>query len=55
MSIPPAVTIFPSPAITSVPGPITMVTPGWMSGFPALPMAEIRPFLMPMSAFKIPL
>src|ERR1700719_3488676 len=47
--------MFPSPAITSVPGPITIVTPGWISGLPALPMAEMRPFLIPMSAFKIPL
>jgi hypothetical protein len=29
----------PSPAIASVPGPMTMSTPGWMSGLPALPMA----------------
>ena len=39
LSKPPAVRILPSPAITSVPGPMTMVTPGWMSGLPALPMA----------------
>ena len=41
VSKPPAVRILPSPAITSVPGPITMVTPGWMSGLPALPMAAM--------------
>ena len=39
VSKPPAVRILPSPAITSVPGPTTIVTPGWMSGLPALPMA----------------
>ena len=37
-SMPPAVTILPSPAIASVPGPMTMSTPGWVSGLPALPM-----------------
>ena len=39
VSKPPAVRIRPSPAMTSVPGPMTMVTPGWVSGLPALPMA----------------
>ena len=53
-SIPPAVTIRPSPAIASVPGPMTMSTPGWVSGLPALPMAAIRPSLMPMSALTMP-
>ena len=38
VSKPPAVRIFPSPAMISVPGPMTMVTPGCMSGLPALPM-----------------
>ena len=37
-SKPPAVRIRPSPAMTSVPGPMTMVTPGWVSGLPALPI-----------------
>ena len=37
-SMPPAVTIMPSPAMISVPGPMTMSTPGCMSGLPALPM-----------------
>src|SRR5947208_729902 len=41
LSKPPAVRIFPSPAITSVPGPMMMVTPGWISGLPALPMPAI--------------
>ncbi len=41
LSKPPAVRILPSPAMTSVPGPMTMVTPGWISGLPALPMALI--------------
>ena len=39
-SMPPAVTIMPSPAMISVPAPITMSTPGWMSGLPRL--AELR-------------
>ena len=54
VSKPPAVRIFPSPAITSVPGPMTMVTFGWMSGLPALPMAAMRPSLRPTSAFTMP-
>ena len=54
VSKPPAVRILPSPAITSVPGPMTMVTPGWMSGLPALPMAAMRPSLMPTSALTMP-
>ena len=53
-SKPPAVRILPSPAITSVPGPTTMVTPGWMSGLPALPMAAISPSFKPTSALTIP-
>ncbi|MGF6539827.1 hypothetical protein OKW32_003113 [Paraburkholderia youngii] len=31
--------------------PIAIVTFGWMSGLPALPIAAMRPSLMPMSAF----
>ena len=38
-SMPPAVTIIPSPAMISVPGPMTMSTPGCTSGLPALPSA----------------
>jgi urease alpha subunit len=38
----------------SVPGPMTMSTPGCVSGLPALPMAAMRPSLMPMSAFTMP-
>ena len=53
-SKPPAVRILPSPAITSVPGPTMMVTPGWMSGLPALPMAAMSPSFRPTSAFTIP-
>ena len=49
-SMPPAVRILPSPAMTSVEGPMMMVTPGWVSGLPALPMASMRPSLRPMSA-----
>ncbi|KAF1054101.1 MAG: hypothetical protein GAK34_00826 [Delftia tsuruhatensis] len=54
VSMPPAVTIMPSPAMISVPGPMTMVTPGCMSGLPALPMPAISPFLMAMSALTMP-
>ena len=53
-SKPPAVRILPSPAITSVPGPTMMVTPGWMSGLPALPIAAMSPSFRPTSAFTIP-
>ena len=53
-SKPPAVRILPSPAMTSVPGPMMMVTPGWVSGLPALPMAAMRPSLRPTSALKMP-
>ena len=31
-----------------------MVTPGWMSGLPAFPMAAMRPFFTPMSALTMP-
>ena len=44
LSMPPAVRILPSPAITSVPGPMTMSTSGWTSGLPALPIPAMRPF-----------
>ncbi len=54
VSKPPAVRIFPSPAITSVPGPMMIVTPGWMSGLPALPIEWIFPSFSPTSAFTIP-
>ena len=53
-SIPPAVTIIPSPAMISVAAPITMSTPGWMSGLPALPSLAIRPSLSPMSHLTMP-
>ena len=55
-SMPPAVTIRPSPAMASVPAPMTMpgVTPSIRSGLPAFPMPTIRPSRMPMSAFTIP-
>ena len=49
-SKPPAVRIRPSPAMTSVPGPMTMVTPGWVSGLPALPIRAMRPSRRPTSA-----
>jgi hypothetical protein len=56
LSIPPAVTMRPSAAMTSVLAPIAMpdVMPCMRSGFPALPMATIRPSRMPMSALTIP-
>ena len=52
VSMPPAVTIRPSPAMASVVTPTIMpgVTPAITSGLPALPMPAMRPFLMPMSA-----
>ena len=54
VSKPPAVRILPSPAMTSVPGPTMIVTPGWMSGLPALPMAWMSPSFKPTSALTIP-
>jgi hypothetical protein len=30
------------------------VTPGWISGLPALPIAAMRPSLMPTSALTMP-
>ena len=54
VSMPPAVTIMPSAAMISVPGPMTMSTPGCTSGLPALPIAAMRPALMPMSALTMP-
>ena len=56
MSMPPAVQIRSSPAMTSVPGPMTRrgSTPGWISGLPALPTATIRPSRMPMSPLTMP-
>ena len=54
VSMPPAVTIMPSAAITSVPGPMTMSTPGFTSGLPALPMAAMRCPRSPMSALTMP-
>ena len=53
-SIPPAVTICPSAAMTSVPAPIAISTFGCTSGLPAFPIALIRPSLIPISAFTMP-
>ena len=53
-SMPPAVTIKPSQLMISVPGPMTMSTPGWVSGLPALPMAAMRLPRKPMSALTMP-
>jgi hypothetical protein len=39
---------------TSVAAPMGIVTSGWISGLPALPIATIRPSLTPMSALTIP-
>ena len=54
VSMPPAVTIMPSPAMISVPAPMGMVMPGWMSGLPALPIFQMWPSLRPMSALTMP-
>ncbi len=56
VSTPPAVQIRPSPAMTSVPGPMTSrgSTPVCVSGLPDLPTATIRPARMPMSPLTIP-
>ena len=55
-SMAPAVRISPSPAMASVVTPtiMSLATPGITSGLPALPMPAIRPFLIPTSAFRIP-
>ena len=53
-SMPPAVTIRPSQLMISVPGPMTMSTPGCVSGLPALPMAAMRLPFRPMSALTMP-
>lgn len=56
VSMAPAVTIFPLPAMISVSGPITRAgsTPSIVSGLPALPMPQMRPSRMPMSALTMP-
>ena len=56
LSIPPAVTIIPSPARASVDAPTVIpgVTPSMISGFPALPIPAILPSRIPISAFTIP-
>mmetsp|Transcript_11022 Transcript_11022/g.25851 ORF Transcript_11022/g.25851 Transcript_11022/m.25851 type:complete len:231 (-) Transcript_11022:1106-1798(-) len=55
-SIPPAVTMRPSPAMASVLQPTTIpgVTPSITSGLPALPSPTMVSPLMPMSHFTIP-
>ena len=53
-SIPPAVKIFPSPAMTSVAGPTIIFTPLWISGYPAFPIEWILPSFTPISALYIP-
>ncbi len=53
-SMPPGVTIIPSPAMISVAAPIAIVTPGWISGLPLLPRAAMRPSLIAMSALTMP-
>lgn len=52
VSIAPAVMILPSPAITSVQLPTTMLgaIPSITSGFPAFPIPTIMPSLIPISA-----
>ena len=56
LSMPPAVTIRCSPAITSVLAPTTRSgsTPAIVSGLPALPTLTIRPSLMPISPLTMP-
>ncbi len=54
VSIPPAVNICPSPAMTSVAAPSGIVIFGWISGLPALPIFQIRPFFKPISALTMP-
>src|SRR5574343_42666 len=54
-SMPPAVTTMPSQAMISVPGPMTMSTPGWVSGLPALRHAIADGFATPeLHLFAIP-
>lgn len=55
-SLPPAVRIRCSPLIASVAGPMASdgVTPAMVDGLPALPMPQMKPFLMPRSAFTTP-
>mmetsp|Transcript_10993 Transcript_10993/g.32570 ORF Transcript_10993/g.32570 Transcript_10993/m.32570 type:complete len:242 (+) Transcript_10993:1075-1800(+) len=56
VSMPPAVTMYFSPAMASVVTPVIMpgVTPAITSGFPAFPTPTMRLPLMPMSALTIP-
>ena len=54
LSIPPAVRMHPSPAITSVAAPMVMVMPLCRRGLPAWPMPTMRPALMPTSALMTP-
>jgi hypothetical protein len=61
VSMPPAVTMQPSAAMTSVAAPMTMGLPPkaqpmplWMSGLPAWPMPTMRPPFTPMSALITP-
>ncbi len=55
-SMPPAVRIMPSPAMTSVAAPTIRlgVTPSIVPGLPALPMPTILPSRMPTSALTMP-
>ena len=50
----PAVTMRPSPEMTSVDGPMIMSMPSLMSGLPAWPIPTMRPSRMPMSARMMP-
>ena len=54
VSMPPAVSIIPSPARTSVAAPTVMSTPCIRWGLPDLPMPAIFPSLIPTSAFTTP-
>ena len=52
--IQPAVTIPIGAGTEIIAGEGMLVTAGWMSGLPALPIAEMRPSLIPMSALTMP-
>lgn len=54
LSMAPAVRILCSPEITSVATPTGIVTPSWVAGFPALPIAKMCPSRRATSALTMP-
>jgi hypothetical protein len=54
VSMAPAVAMRPSPETIVVPVPTTTSTSCRVSGFPALPMPEMRPSRIPMDTLRIP-